>query len=537
MDNPPTLYFSDSLKELGLDTGTLFQVIGCHSHWNLLVGLAIFVFSYTLVVSISRLYFSPLSRFPGPKIAAVTSWYETFFDLSTNNFPEILEQMHQRYGPIVRVTPWELSINDAEFYNDVFASAKSHRTSIQASRRIGLGLKDTILMSISHELHQQRRKPIESFFSRQGVTRVESVIHNEIRVLDDKLKDAKGSGTLVRLDHAFTSFSGDIIGELACGERPQLVNGSGFTPDWQVIQREILIENTDCVIPLVRSFPWLSEIVQMLPLTLLRYFGSGMVGFKMLHVLSESQVQRVRREVVNEAKENQDEKFSIFHHLLRSDIPESEKNAARLSAEAFTLLGAGTVTVAYTLTIAIYYILADLNIEKRLREELKDVTLCYPERVPLWADLEKVPYLVACIKESLRINRFFGRAIRTSIDMDLHYKEYTIPKNTPVGIAAYSLHVDPDVFPSPNKFVPERWIGDIDRRMNQNFVPFSKGSRNCLGMNLAWAEMYILLGTLFRPDGHKMTLVNCDESDIIPIFDAEVGIPKYNSRGLSVRID
>lgn len=62
-------------------------------------GLAIAAFVlYNAVVVTYRLYFSPLARFPGPRLAAATSWYETFFDLWNNNFPEVLGKMHEKYG-------------------------------------------------------------------------------------------------------------------------------------------------------------------------------------------------------------------------------------------------------------------------------------------------------------------------------------------------------------------------------------------------------------------------------------------------------
>ena len=49
-------------------------------------------------------------------------------------------------------------------------------------------------------------------------------------------------------------------------------------------------------------------------------------------------------------------------------------------------------------------------------------------------------------------------------------------------MGAYMMHTDPQVFPEPFNFIPERWLGDYDALMDRNFVPFTKGSRNCLGI-------------------------------------------------------
>lgn len=100
--------------------------------------------------------------------------------------------------------------------------------------------------------------------------------------------------------------------------------------------------------------------------------------------------------------EEYNDKTSIFHHIFRSDLPESEKDPARLKREAFALLAAGTITTASTLSLIAYFVLENPAIEGRLREELKGVTDCFPNDVPQWAELEQIPYLTGCIKEGLR---------------------------------------------------------------------------------------------------------------------------------------
>lgn len=71
----------------------------------------------------------------------------------------------------------------------------------------------------------------------------------------------------------------------------------------------------------------------------------------------------------------------MFHHLLRSDIPDAEKDPARLAAEAVSFLGAGTYPTAATLILTAYYILAKPEIEERLRKELKTVMANFDDEV------------------------------------------------------------------------------------------------------------------------------------------------------------
>ena len=83
-------------------------------------------------------------------------------------------------------------------------------------------------------------------------------------------------------------------------------------------------------------------------------------------------------------------------------MPESELSDERLAKEAQVLLGGGTASTARTLGFISYYVLANPRIHSRLKEELRGPMSTYPQHVPSWAELERLPYLQALIKEALR---------------------------------------------------------------------------------------------------------------------------------------
>jgi cytochrome P450 len=49
-------------------------------------------------------------------------------------------------------------------------------------------------------------------------------------------------------------------------------------------------------------------------------------------------------------------------------------------------------------------------------------------------------------------------------------------------MSIYFMHTEPSIFPSPFQFLPDRWLDEYDPLMDRHFVPFSKGSRNCIGL-------------------------------------------------------
>lgn len=93
---------------------------------------------------------------------------------------------------------------------------------------------------------------------------------------------------------------------------------------------------------------------------------------------------------------------SIFRYIVTSDMPASEQSAERLCREAMVLFGAGTASTARTMGFMCYYILKNTHIRKRLGDELGPLMAHYPDNLPTWPDLEKLPYLQAVIKEGLR---------------------------------------------------------------------------------------------------------------------------------------
>lgn len=192
-----------------------------------------------------------------------------------------------------------------------------------------------------------------------------------------------------------------------------------------------------------------------------------------------------------------------------STLGPEEKTEKRLVAEAVGIIGAGTETTGNTLSTLTFYVLSNLDVLKKLRAEL---TLAAKEDGKSVGDmltlktLDKLPYLQASIKEALRLgSSVSGRLPRVNRFNAMTYsnpsgKEYTLPPNTVVSTSMRDVHLDSDIFPEPHRFSPERWLNsepEVLKRMENAFVPFGRGSRVCLGLELAKDEMTLLTGNLF----------------------------------------
>jgi cytochrome P450 len=145
--------------------------------------------------------------------------------------------------------------------------------------------------------------------------------------------------------------------------------------------------------------------MQSLPASVLEGVYPKGISNMMLGKTGRQYIEKIRREIDTSPGSKQDLKWnSAFHHLLSSEIPESEKSIKRLQAESMIFLLAGTLAGAHTLTFVVFYVLANPDIEKRLRAELAPAFTASDGgmRMPTWAELEKLPYLQGVIKEALR---------------------------------------------------------------------------------------------------------------------------------------
>ncbi|KAK7019700.1 hypothetical protein VNI00_018000 [Paramarasmius palmivorus] len=121
--------------------------------------------------------------------------------------------------------------------------------------------------------------------------------------------------------------------------------------------------------------------------------------------------------------------------------------------------------------------------------------------------LEKLPYLTAVIKESLRLSSGVITPMpRVVPETGAIIAGYTVPPGTVVSIGNTFVHMNPDIFPEPERFYPERWLEDKDHSLDRYLVALGKGPRSCIGINLAWSELYMILGNVFRKlDFHSKT--------------------------------
>lgn len=161
--------------------------------------------------------------------------------------------------------------------------------------------------------------------------------------------------------------------------------------------------------------------------------------------------------------------------------------------EAITLCGAAQETSANVLSWTLYLLAEHPEAYARVREEV-DRELA--GRPPTYEDLKRLPYCLQVFKEGLRLYPPGAIMLRGAI-RETTLGSYRIPAKTTVAISPWALHRRPDIFLDPERFDPDRFEREQERKLPKcGFMPFGAGHRVCLGNHFSLMEGQALVATL-----------------------------------------
>ncbi|KAJ4393437.1 hypothetical protein N0V93_002647 [Gnomoniopsis smithogilvyi] len=483
--------------------------------------------AYLVWLVVYRLVLSPIAKYPGPKLAALSNWYEFYYEVfQQGHFTAHIQTLHDIYGPIVRITPAELHIRDPDYY-DVLYTRDTGRRNKYAYFAGGFGFSSDTFNTEDHDHHRMRRKAIAPFFSVAKINDFQPTIHSKVdklrRIIEDQYAN---KDVVVPLDRAWTALTTDIITDYAFARSYNHLDDPGF--------RETMHEPLIAVYSITKlamQFPVVFAVLETLPDFFIRRFKPEIMPTVGMRRELADEIKAIRKSITD-----QDEKSTlhptIFKELLvNEELPPAEKTNTRLGDEAQLIIAAGLVTTSWALAIATFHLSRDKSIVVRLREELRDSGLARPFD---WTHLVHLPYLNGIVHEAIRLSHGTAtRHPRRAPDTDLMYKEWKIPRNTPVSMTTIDVMMDAEIFREPEDFKPERWL-ENETELERYFVPFGKGSRQCLGINLAQAEIYITVATIFST--FDFELYETDETDVMLKHAYLVPYPKWDSKGIRATV-
>ncbi|KAL8958568.1 MAG: hypothetical protein Q9193_004396, partial [Seirophora villosa] len=193
------------------------------------LGLLIAFILYLVARSFYRLFLSPLSPIPGPPLAALTVHYQTYYNvIKGGQFLFKIQDLHRRYGPIVRIGPNEIHINDPEFYDQIYSL--HGRWDKDPAFVNQFDNTDSAFGTIHHDLHRIRRRAFQNFFSKQKIISLEPLIQSRVDKLCQRLEGFAGTDKEVPIRHAYECLTNDIVMEYTLGKSDHSVEHPDFNP-------------------------------------------------------------------------------------------------------------------------------------------------------------------------------------------------------------------------------------------------------------------------------------------------------------------
>ncbi|KAH7343128.1 cytochrome P450 [Pyrenochaeta sp. MPI-SDFR-AT-0127] len=424
----------------------------------------------------------PLRSYPGPRIWAASRLPLISWSIK-GRLNDKIKALHDHYGPVVRVGPDELTYESGQVWKEIYG----HRSPEMPKSLKGHGLAGpsngvhAITTVPSKEDHSRMRRSLAYAFSEKALRAQERFLTKYVNILIEQLRTKCSDGPVDMVQwYNFTTF--DAIGDLAFGESFDCLTTSALHP-WV----KIIFDSTKAI-PYVQA---------------LNYYGLGslrkyLIPPKLARAIANNQTLVTAKIQRRLDKGVDKERGDFLSYLLR--VEEGlQLSLGELQTMSKILIVGGSETTATLLSGATYYLLKTPAAYRRLVHEIRS-RFDSESEISLMS-VGELPYLNAVLEESLRVFPPVPASLPriTPPGGETIMGRY-VPGGVAVGVHQWSASRSARNWAEPQQFRPERWLRETeeekatfssdDRSASQ---PFGVGPRNCIGRNLAYAEMRLIL--------------------------------------------
>ncbi|QRW15563.1 cytochrome P450 family protein [Rhizoctonia solani] len=471
-------------------------------------------------------------RFSGPWLASLSgSWLAR--SASSGRHYQNLLQIHEKYGRFVRVGPNHISISDPDALEEVYGHSNGLLKSEFYDAFVNNNGDRNIFDIRDKAIHTMKRKRIANIFSPQNVVAFEPRVRVHIQRFCDQLDmrcheatigtsgfnwTAKDGRAVLNSCPQFAYLTFDLISDLALGVPFGMVEAQkDSTPTLLSLTSK---KNIKGVTPIrlvavsgqggmtLGSYPsWAQKLLPYAPWHL-----SKLIAFENFGSSTQAAVEASIRRKENEEEGENKRGVDLLDKLFEvKNADGSPLERAEIDAEAAVTLAAGSDTTANSLSALSYYIASNPEIKKKLQQELDSIDMDLAEAndleenkfgcvIPSFEQVKNLPYLNACIKETLRLYSTVGSGLPRVVPegKTLTVAGQTFNAGSVVSVPSYCTNRSSVWGPDAEMYRPERWLEEGASSLNKYFAAFSSGPRGCVGRNLANLNLLLVSSTFFR---------------------------------------
>ncbi|XP_029950461.1 cytochrome P450 3A40-like [Salarias fasciatus] len=464
--------------------------------WTLLVALITLVFVY------STWTFGTFKKLgvPGPKPIPLFGTMLAY----KKGFTNFDEQCFKKYGKTWGIFDGRqpvLCITDPAMIKTVLIKECYSFFTNRRNFRLNGPLYDAV--SIAEDDQWRRiRSVLSPSFTSGRLKEMFSIMQHHSAILVNNMKKMADKDEPLEMKEFFGPYSMDVVASTAFSVDIDSLNNPS-DPFVTNIKKMLKFDLLDPLFLAVALFPFLGPIFEKMEFS---FFPTSVTDF------FYASLQKIKSS--RETSKQQENRVDFLQLMIDSqkNLNGGDKDKAlsdhEILSQAMIFLFAGYETTSSTLTFLAYNLATNPDVMKKLQQEI-DAT--FPNKGPIeYQALMDMDYLDAAINESLRLYPIAARLERVA-KASVEINGLVIPKDMVVMVPTWPLHRDPEIWPEPERFKPERFTkGNKETIDPYTYMPFGMGPRNCIGMRFALVSMKLALVEVLQ----KFSFSVCKETEV-----------------------
>ncbi|KAH8788403.1 cytochrome P450 [Diaporthe sp. PMI_573] len=451
-------------------------------------------------------FLHPLSKVPGPRLAKITELWRTNRYIRGYWHRDILD-LHRKYGPVVRISPNEVSIVSPEVSKTVYSySGGTQKTDwYDVWRALGgtEGRNSTAFFGATDpNQHAFLRRRVSTTYTLSTILAAEPKVQGVLDSLWERFDEFAKAKQPINLTEWSSYFTYDVVGTLCISEP------LGFIRDRRDKTGFIAgVHNAFFWCANLGYLPWqaawvVNPVVDFLAPRLGLEIANYRRGF--LRFTVEKVLQRMND------KTKEPRQRDMLDHFLEMKGPQGQPvTLPELLADVGNLFAAGADTTSVAVRVVLLPLLSDPARYERLRSEIDSARAAAgimgdSEKALSYHDIKGLPFLGACIKEGSRVHpSIIWQLPRKAPAEGVNIEGYYIGSSATISMSPLAQNRCRAIFgEDADEWRPERWIAgegnsaERIKEMDKNLATFGYGSRTCVGRNLATFEAYKFIAQL-----------------------------------------
>ncbi|KAH7038349.1 cytochrome P450 CYP684A2, partial [Microdochium trichocladiopsis] len=445
-----------------------------------------------------RLYYGPLQRVPGPWYTNLTTMVYIFHTLRGNG-PRYVDELHKIYGPVLRLGPDKVDTTEIEGVKKIHrVKADYLKTSFYQGVPPG---KEHMLNTQDRAFHRRHRKLLSAPLSENGLRSKVPQIEAQVRLAIKRMGDEMRTRGAIDVYQWWMFMTTDVIGELTFGDSFNMLESGKINT---------YIQDLQFAGKLVSIAAHFLVLTTFLTHTRLPFVSNSWNDrSERMRSYAESQIGKLKSRLENGQEDG--EKYLMGRLLQGQTVDGEGLSDKEISDDAELYIVAGSDTTSNSLTYITWALCKNSKLRERLVQELSSLPSSFTD-----SDLKQLKFLNQCIHEGLRCYPVVPGGLSHYVPKEgTSFGGYWVPGGVTVTTQNWSLHRNPDIFPDPDRFDPSRW-DRVTQDMKDSWMPFGGGSRNCIGMHLAYIELRLGIAHFFRafPNAKVSTLEGMSDDDM-----------------------